>query len=53
MSETPKKWNKLTVSELREELNSRGLSPLGRKVDLVKRLTDNENTGEDFFAFNN
>ena len=35
---TPRGWSKLTVMDLKKELNARGLPVSGKKVDLVARL---------------
>jgi len=43
-------WNDLTVPQLKEELNVRGLETTGKKADLVARLEKYDN-GAVFFSF--
>ena len=35
-------WNRLTVSELKEELQNRGLEATGKKAELVARIEQSE-----------
>ena len=40
-------WSSLTVKELREELQSRGLKPYGKKAELVVMLEESDAAGDD------
>ena len=48
MSQNNTDWTKLTVNELKEELQARGLSTKGRKVELIERLNNSTEDGKTF-----
>ena len=50
MSETPKNWNKLTVADLKDELQTRGLPTSGRKSELIDRLILHDSEGRSLWS---
>ena len=42
MAENRSEWEDLTVVQLKEELEGRGLETTGRKADLIARLVEND-----------
>ena len=48
MAENRSEWEDLTVAQLKEELEGRGLELTGRKADLIARLVENDQRNSTF-----